>query len=63
MEEVGQVASPRVGQAAVRAARDEHADVVARQAALLGRGAGLEALGQGEGGLRAHAFTARSAAR
>ena len=59
-QEVGQVARPRVGQAAV-AARDEHADVVAREAARLGGRVGLEALGELEGGLGAQAPTFTSA--
>jgi hypothetical protein len=61
-QEVGQVARPRVGQATV-AARDEHADVVARQPAGLGRRVGLQALGQLEGGLGAQAPTLTSASR
>ena len=61
-QEVGQLARPGVGEAAV-AARDEHAHVVARQPARLGRRVGLEALGQLEGGLRAQVPTFRSASR
>ena len=60
VQEIGQLARPRVREAAV-AARDEHAHVVARQTARLGRRVGLEALGEFEGGLRAQARTLMSA--
>jgi hypothetical protein len=59
-QEVGQVARPRVGQAAV-AAGDEHADVVARKAARLGGRVRLQALGELEGRLGAQAPTLTSA--
>jgi hypothetical protein len=45
------------------AARDKHANVVARQPARLGRLACLEALGQLEGVLRAQCATLMSASR
>jgi hypothetical protein len=48
-QEVGQVAGARMDEAPV-ARGDEHAHVVARQPARLGRRVGLEALGELEGG-------------
>ena len=45
------------------AAGDEHAHVVAREPARLGRRVGLEALGQLERGLRGQVATLMSASR